>query len=98
MAWGTRSEMVEHLMFFERREMERRLAEYVPREIEQRLSRADASGTSSMIGRKRPSTIRYEASGSVPMERVEEFLATWNSDGDTFDETMVVPFDDEDDD
>lgn len=97
--WGTRQQVTEFLTA-DAHEEAKREAERVIERIPSRFERADIKGTSSYVegftGRI------FEQKGLVLPGTLKAFLESYRADedgeGGEFDESLLVPFDDEDDD
>jgi hypothetical protein len=91
-AWGTREEMFEYLLRWDQKK-----EEYARPEIEERFARADEYGTSSLHRDYDwdDDEFMYLQSGLVPRARLAEFLHSFNPEDQSFDESLLFPFEDD---
>jgi hypothetical protein len=92
-AWGTREEMFEFLM-----DQDEKKPEYAGPEIEDRFARADQRGTSSFSGEFGwdDDEFMFQQMGMLPRQRLADFLASFDDETQRFDESLIIPFEDED--
>ena len=92
-AWGTRDEIAAYLL-----DDSPLKAEYAHPSITERFDRADATGTSAYDPRNYgwdDDGFIFAQRGWLPRARLAEFLASFDPDAETFDETLLEPFEDE---
>jgi hypothetical protein len=92
--WGDAAELTEYLV-----ENGEKKPEYSRPEIAQRIARANQNGSSAIgfrFGYWDDTHLIYQQEGMLPRSRLHDFLASFNEEKQTFDTSMLEPFEDED--